>query len=291
MSVNTTKLQQTTKALEESRQVQQNQLAELKHLYRTAAVGLCLMDTDLRFVRINDQLAAINGKPVAEHIGKTLREIVPEIAEQVEPIYRRVIETGEPALNFEVRGTTPAKPSEERVWMVSYYPVKSKFGAVFGVSTVVQDITERKQAEEEVRILNQELEKRVNDRTEQLEATNRKLEDDITARKQMEAEVRHNKILLQTIMDESNLAIFVKKEEDLSHVWMSKRFEEVVGISRSEAQGKTNRELFGEEIGAAFDATDREVLTGKRIEKEESPDGEHVYWSQKFPIKLPDGNI
>ena len=92
-------------------------------------------------------------------------------------------------------------------------------------------------------------------------------------------------------MNESNQVIFIKKAEDLSHVWMSKKFEEAVGISRNEAVGKTNRELFGEEIGATFDAIDREVLSGRRIEREESPDGERSYWTQKFTIKLPDGNI
>ncbi len=60
---------------------------------------------------------------------------------------------------------------------------------------------------------------------------------------------------------------------------------------RPRVLGKTNRELFGEEIGAAFDATDRKVLAGQRIEQEESPDGEHIYWSQKFPLTLPDGQI
>ena len=76
----------------------QEHLSELEHLYSTAPVGLCLMDTELRFVRINGRLAEINGTPVADHIGRTLKEIIPEIAAQVEPIYLRVIETGQPEL-------------------------------------------------------------------------------------------------------------------------------------------------------------------------------------------------
>lgn len=94
---------------------------------------------------------------------------------------------------------------------------------------------------------------------------------------QEKEEIEQTRILFQTIMDESNLVVFVKKEEDLSHVWMSKGFEKAVGISREKALGKTNRELFGEEVGATFDVTDREVLAGKRIEKEESPDGKKIY--------------
>ena len=39
---------------------------------------------------------AINGLPVADHIGKSIHEMIPEIAEIVEPIYRGVIESGKP---------------------------------------------------------------------------------------------------------------------------------------------------------------------------------------------------
>ncbi len=131
------------------RQRSREQLAELKQLYDTAPVGLGFVDTDLRYLRLNEQLASINGRPVAEHIGRTLREVIPEIAPQVEPVYRRVIETGEPALNFEVHGSTLAGP--ERDFLVSYYPVKSDDGSVQGVSIVVQDITGRKQAEAALR--------------------------------------------------------------------------------------------------------------------------------------------
>jgi PAS domain S-box-containing protein len=122
--------------------------AELRHLYQTAPVGLCLLDLDLRFVHVNESMAQINGKPVDAHIGKTLGEVVPEIAEMVEPIYRRVIATGEPALDFEVAGTTAAEPDRQKHWLVSYIPVRSAAGEVTGVSTVVQDITERKGLEQ-----------------------------------------------------------------------------------------------------------------------------------------------
>jgi len=122
----------------------QEHFSEIEHLYSTAPVGLCLMDTKLRFVRINGRLAAINGKAAADHIGRTLKEIIPEIAAQIEPIYRRVIETGQPQLDFEVHGVTPSEPGVERDWLVSYYPLKLADGSVQGVSTVVQEITERK---------------------------------------------------------------------------------------------------------------------------------------------------
>ena len=127
------------------------QFAELDQIYKTSPVGLCFMDTDLRYVRINEVMASINGKSISEHIGHTLKEVIPQIAPQVEPIYRKVIKSGKPALNFEVHGKTQVEPDVERDWLVSYYPVTSKAGAILGVSTVVQDITEQKRIEEALR--------------------------------------------------------------------------------------------------------------------------------------------
>ncbi len=122
---------------------------QLEQIYRTAPVGLCLLDREHRYLFINERLAAINGRPVEDHTGRTLDEVVPEIARKIGPVYRRVFETGEPVLAVEVTGSTPAAP--ERSWIVSYYPVKSESGEVHSVNTVVQDITERKRMEEALR--------------------------------------------------------------------------------------------------------------------------------------------
>jgi len=137
--------------LEESENLLREQFAELDHIYANAPVGLCLMDTDLRFVRINERLAAINGKPVSAHIGRTLGEVIPGITPRIEPIYRQVMESGEPFLNFEVRGVTPGEPEVPRHWLISYHPLMSEEDTVQGVSTVVQDVTELKQAENELK--------------------------------------------------------------------------------------------------------------------------------------------
>ncbi|BAU10274.1 PAS/PAC sensor hybrid histidine kinase [Leptolyngbya sp. NIES-3755] len=125
----------------------QQQFNEIESIYTTAPIGLCFVDTDLRFVRINERLAEINGLPVSEHLGRTLREIVPEMADQLEPLYRQVIETGEPILNLEVEGTNRAQPGVLRHWLVSYYPQPDLHQRIVGVNVMVQEITERKQAQ------------------------------------------------------------------------------------------------------------------------------------------------
>jgi PAS domain S-box-containing protein len=110
-----------------------------------APVGLAFVDEDLRFVRINAALAAINGRPVEHHLGRRIDEALPELADQLVPIYRHVLETGEPVLERELTGETPGTGRVRHV-LASWFPVG--VGAVItGVGAVVVDITDRKAAE------------------------------------------------------------------------------------------------------------------------------------------------
>lgn len=130
----------------------ERRLAELDNLYHTAPVGLCLLDRDLRYVHINEQLAAYNGVPAPAHRGKRIDEVIPQLAQHIVPICRRVIESGQALLNVETRGFTPAQPGQERFWLVSYVPVKLEDGTVAGLNTVVIEITGHKRALEELRM-------------------------------------------------------------------------------------------------------------------------------------------
>jgi PAS domain S-box-containing protein len=122
-------------------------LAFLDTLLATAPVGMGFFDQGLRYVRVNEALAAINGFPIEDHLGHTPFDLNPQLTPVLEPLRRRVLEAGEPVVNVEVSGETPAAPGQRRHWLVSYYPVQAQ-GKVLGVGTVVVDITERQHVEE-----------------------------------------------------------------------------------------------------------------------------------------------
>ena len=142
-------------ALRESEERSDRQLLELETLYRTAPIGLALLDRNLRFLRINHKLAEIDGMSMDAHIGRTLQEVVPSVADTIEPLYRRVIETGQSVLQVEIHGTTAAQPGIERDWLVDYYPMKEPDGSVQGVAAIVSEITGRKRAEDALRLSEQ----------------------------------------------------------------------------------------------------------------------------------------
>lgn len=129
----------------------QSVLSRLDALMRSAPVGLGFLDTGLRWVTVNPKLAALNGVSAEGHRGRTVSEVLPDIADQVVPRLQSVLDTGIANLDFEVTGDTAAAPGVERSWLTSHYPVRDAQGGMLGVGVVVVEITERKHAEEELR--------------------------------------------------------------------------------------------------------------------------------------------
>jgi PAS domain S-box-containing protein len=141
---------QAEMALLQSQIQVQRQLAEIETIYQSAPIGLNVLDRDLRFVRINEQLAEINGLPVEAHLGHTVREVLPDLADTAEALLHPIFETGEPLLNVEIRGETPAQPGVERVWVESFLPLKDG-DQVIGINTVCEEVTDRMRLEETLR--------------------------------------------------------------------------------------------------------------------------------------------
>jgi PAS domain S-box-containing protein len=130
-----------------ARREAQDSLAVVDAIFAAAPVGLAFMDTSFHYVRVNEALAQINGLPVEEHVGRSLRDVLgEELARTIEPYHRHVIDTGEPILDLAVEGQTEAAPGDTRNWLVSYYPVRDAADTILGVGVVITDVTERERA-------------------------------------------------------------------------------------------------------------------------------------------------
>ena len=174
---------------------------DLQGLYQEAPIGLCSLDTNLRYLHINDWLAELNGLPVEAHLGRPIREVLPDVAAGIEQQLRKVIETGEPIIDGRVDAETPAYPGVVRNFQHHYHPIRSEGGRIVGVSCVVADITERRRAEEALRQAHDELEARVTERTKDLAAANAQLETEITERKKAEESLRETNERLRLLLE------------------------------------------------------------------------------------------
>ena len=114
---------------------------DLALLLDHAGVGSGFYDCDLRCLFVNDRLAEINGLPAAAHIGKTVRDILPELSDYLEAVLQPVLVHGVAVENLEITGETPADPGMTRTWLASYYPNKSDKGDIIGFFAIVREIT------------------------------------------------------------------------------------------------------------------------------------------------------
>jgi len=119
---------------------------QLDCFFTAAPAGLAILDRELCYRQLNETLALMNGRSVAEHLGKPVREVLPAIAPTLEPLLGRILETGEPALNIEVTGETPAQPGITRFWRASYFPLASD-----GIGAIVVEDTARRHAQRALR--------------------------------------------------------------------------------------------------------------------------------------------
>ncbi|MGB6284870.1 MAG: PAS domain-containing protein, partial [Xanthobacteraceae bacterium] len=120
---------------------------ELQLVYETAPIGLAFLSTDCRYVMINQHLTEICGLPIANHIGRTVRETVPQVAEQVESIVQTILRTGESITGIEVNGQRPDGSNRDRVWITYWHPLKDRRGQIVGINVAAEEITERKRIE------------------------------------------------------------------------------------------------------------------------------------------------
>jgi PAS domain S-box-containing protein len=122
----------------------------LRELFQHSAVGVAVLDSDLRFVYINPALAEINGQPVEDHLGRSIEQVVPDLAPQARASFEEVLGTGQPLLGWELTGETDAAPGESRSWIEDIHPLFED-GAVTALGVIVVEITDRRRAEHELR--------------------------------------------------------------------------------------------------------------------------------------------
>ena len=126
--------------------------AELEVIYRRAPVGLAVYDRNLRFLRVNDALAKFNNLTPAEHVGRRVDQVVPQLGREIATCLERVLASGESLLNVESTRPAPGNPAVRQEFLTSYYPLQGEDGRVSAVCSVVLEISDRKRAEEAMQL-------------------------------------------------------------------------------------------------------------------------------------------
>ena len=103
----------------------QERLALLDTLFAYGPLGFGFVDRQLRFARVNARLAAINGLPAEDHLGRPVADVLgATLWKSRLPLFERAL-AGEAVVDVTLPGRAPAAMHEERHVLASYYPVLS----------------------------------------------------------------------------------------------------------------------------------------------------------------------
>ena len=238
-----TERQQAEKELREAKEFSDSLLSSMQD-------GLCVLDDKGVHIYVNSGLCKMTGFSRDELIGVGPPHPYwpPEEYGEIEKAFQNTL--GEQFATFEL--TFMRKNSERFPVLVSPSSIKDKQGNVVSYFATVKDITERKQAEEEIRKLNEELEQRVVERTTELQATNEQLQVEIAERQRVETERDR---LFNLSIDMLCIAGFDGYFKQLNPAW-----QKTVGWTEEELLSKPYLEFVHPEdreatIGAASDLT------------------------------------
>ena len=134
-------------------QAREEALSTLKSLVASAPVGIAILDREMRYVHVNAPLAELNGLPAEEHVGKALGEVAPDKLTQLQPLFSRMLATGQAPPVQLIEDATPEDPRAGRAWRESWFPITGAGGQLTGAGVIVQEVTEERRAERELAAL------------------------------------------------------------------------------------------------------------------------------------------
>jgi PAS domain S-box-containing protein len=261
--------------------------------FEDAGVGALMLRLDGRFQRVNRAFREMLGYSEQELLSKTFADIS----------YPDDIEIGFQALREMIAGTRQTVHLEKRylhkdgqtVWaLVSASAIRNSRGEPLYTVAHVQNLSERKRAEEEIRTLNAELEQRVAERTAELARANETLRTEVAERARAEESARENEGRLRQFLDNTPAAASLKNLAG-EFVMANDPFKRMMGIVGDDYRGTRSANYFEQDLVETIEAHDREVVeSGRAVEREyeiSTPDGDRTLLSVKFPVRDAHGAV
>ena len=266
-----------------------------------AAIGKAIISLEGELLKVNPALCEILGYEERELLQKTFQDLT--CPEDLDADFKFV----QQILNGEIRAYQMKKryihSSGHFVWvLLSVSLVRDDAEKPLYFISQIQDISQqqaalrdREQAELALQRLNSDLEARVVQRTQELSATNQSLKSEIERRRKIEQELQQSQVRLEAILNNAPSVIYLKEPEG-PMLLVNREFETIFNITSAEAVGKSDRELFPDDIAAAFAVNDRRVVeTRQSLQTEEvalQADGKlHTFLSIKFPLFDSQGRV
>ncbi|MFB2891802.1 PAS domain-containing protein [Aerosakkonemataceae cyanobacterium BLCC-F50] len=129
---------------------------ELKTIFETSPVGMAWLDSEQRYIAINEALAEINGLTREQHLGHSIAEIFGQSDRQLVKLFDEIYSTGNPFISPSLAINLPRRADRQPGYYNVYYlPTKDSNDRVKDVLVYVLDVTERVRLELAQRFLSE----------------------------------------------------------------------------------------------------------------------------------------
>ena len=213
--------------------------------FEQAAVGMAHIDADGRFIRLNQKYCDILGYTQEEIAGKTFLSLThPDDARESVENFNKLIGGKVNSYSFKKRYI---RKDGSPVWVkATVSAVRNADASIKYVIDVVEDITECKKAEEELKKAHEELEERVKERSLELEIANKALMLEIRQRASAEGSLCVSEEKYHGLIESVQDCVW-ELDKDVNFVYMSPRIKYILGYSPEEAIGKSPFDLMAVE--------------------------------------------
>ncbi len=246
--------------------------ARYRSIFELASVGIAIVAPDGSWLSVNEPLCQIVGYSAGELLQMTFQDIThPEDLHGDLDLKRKLVSGELNSYHLEKRYL---HKDGHAIWSsLSVSKKASAEGEVEYFIAVIRNIQARKEVEEALALLRQELEARVHERTEQLSQSNQALLTVIESQQRAEQEVRSREAELAAVIENANDAYISLDQNGIVRAW-NRVAEETFGWMAAEAIGRTLDQLImPAEMGQAhragmarFLASGESSMLGRRLE-------------------------
>jgi DNA-binding CsgD family transcriptional regulator len=105
-------------------------------------IGVAVFDRNLRYTSVNRHVAEIDGLSIADHVGKTARQVLGGLSAQYELFLNSVFETGQFLMKKEIVGLLPGR-TETGKWIDTFFPLLNAQSKITNVGVFVVEVAYR----------------------------------------------------------------------------------------------------------------------------------------------------
>ena len=218
--------------------------AKLSALFNGVIDAIVTADSAGVIQSVNPAAEEIFGYEPGELPGKNVRILVPpEIRRDHDSFIKRYLDTRIPKVIGIGREIEAVRKDGTR------FPIELSINEIstsdaIQFTAIVRDITERKQQEQELRTLNEDLERQVEKRTADLTFKTQELTIEIAEREKAEQEIRQSRELLRSLLDGISAAFLIIDQVDRSIAETNDIAEKMFGFVRRDIIGTNCDDTF-----------------------------------------------